>query len=995
VTSTIDMNDPLLGFAALDGVRQFHVEAEDIAGNIGQVDLLDVFFDTQGPFISDVFVTGQPGSDLFGDKGDSLSGPTPPVNSLSLKFTDLPRRENGFVYPAVNETQALTPGNYRLLGDRVGIVPVVSVNFIDVPSVLNGTVTSAASPTVFADAALINATIEAGDVIEFASGANSGLQGIVASFDATTGTITLEAALPAMPAVGDTFEVQRQGCTFVELVFAGPLPDDRYTLTVFDNLRDDAGNRLDGEFAGFEGDPFPSGDLVPGGDFVIQFTTDALPELGVWAAGTVLIDANGNLLMNGGFSAGDLAFHLGFSSDDIFAGNFAAPGAVADEFDKLAAYGRVGNQFRWLVDFTNDGVPDSTFAESSINGLPVAGNFDGNAANGDEFGLFTGSTWHFDTDHDFAVGDNASQFAGYQGFPFVGDFDGDGDDDVGVYIASHSGGNLFSIDLNTAGAGGPISIDGVADVTFRVGFAGFGGGTGFNGFPGVRERPVSADMNGDGVDDIGLWVPDGTALVPGDQGEWFFLVSDNDPATVAIENTVLNRVSGGFVSFTPIPFGNDIYAQFGNSFALPVVGNFDPPPGAGGAATLNAPSTSSPTATSGPPSASSTTTSATSAIVRSTTTAPTSAPTVQTPAPPVSSAVTGPTASSTPVSSPRRKSGRGVNTAVANTAAVTSTATVAQTPVVSLPVSAAATTTPAPVSPPPRQTTNTNSAPPSNVGAVTPSAPAEAPVGAPRRKSSRGVNTAVNVSTMATAPPLAPTVQQATSVAAILSSPPTLSATASVILPVAAPVLPAASAALVAASPTLAVPIVASQAMTPLLPAVAVSVELPVLAASFAVAELPATILVVPPTSLVLNSVQVSTGVLTISAPDPLPFADVPDALAGASSRELAHPAMLAAATYESLPAIAGTTARSDASQTATTVSGRSRAVQAARRTPSAATAVLDAAYAAPAGLGMNTSYSLGGQSAALSADADAPPKHDDVDAALESLFSAGRSRRR
>ena len=31
------------------------------------------------------------------------------------------------------------------------------------------------------------------------------------------------------------------------------------------------------------------------------------------------------------------------------------------------------------------------------------------------------------------------------------------------------------------------------------------------------------------------------------------------------------------MSFTPIPFGNDIYAQYGNSFALPVVGNFDPP----------------------------------------------------------------------------------------------------------------------------------------------------------------------------------------------------------------------------------------------------------------------------------------------------------------------------------------------------------------------------------------------------------------------------------
>src|SRR4029078_11892570 len=95
--------------------------------------------------------------------------------------------------------------------------------------------------------------------------------------------------------------------------------------------------------------------------------------------------------------------------------------------------------------------------------------------------------------------------------------------------------------------------------------------------PGLRHSPGAADMNGDGIDDIGLWVPDGTALVPGDKGEWFFLVSNRKPGQAAAGHTVLDRITGGFVSFTPTPFGNDIYAQFGNSFALPVVGNFDPP----------------------------------------------------------------------------------------------------------------------------------------------------------------------------------------------------------------------------------------------------------------------------------------------------------------------------------------------------------------------------------------------------------------------------------
>ena len=31
------------------------------------------------------------------------------------------------------------------------------------------------------------------------------------------------------------------------------------------------------------------------------------------------------------------------------------------------------------------------------------------------------------------------------------------------------------------------------------------------------------------------------------------------------------------VTYTPVPFGPDMFAQFGDDYALPVVGNFDPP----------------------------------------------------------------------------------------------------------------------------------------------------------------------------------------------------------------------------------------------------------------------------------------------------------------------------------------------------------------------------------------------------------------------------------
>ncbi|MEZ6074041.1 MAG: DUF4214 domain-containing protein [Pirellulales bacterium] len=381
----------------------------------------------------------------------------------------------------------------------------------------------------------------------------------------------------------------------VRLDLASPLLDDRFTLVISDSLTDLAGNALDGESqlaapGGYV--LLPSGDGVAGGDFVARFTVDSRAEIGVWSAGSSLIDINGNFNFdpdNLDAVNRDLVFHAGFSSDSIFAGNFvntlAAPAASANGFDKLAIYGRIGSTWRWLIDTDGDGIVDMTTQESpsGVNGLPVAGNFDGNMANGDEIGIFDGRRWFFDTDQSFTLNDNGGVVAGYSGFPFVGDFDGDGDDDVGTYVATISGGNAFSIDLNEAAPGAPISIDGVADYTFQIGVPGLGFGSGFFGLPGVRERPVAADVNGDGIDDIGLFAPDGSALVPGDVAEWYFLVSGDDPTTRPVEGTILGRINDGFIPFNPAPFGHDIYARFGNSFAVPFVGNFDPPLTNGGA----------------------------------------------------------------------------------------------------------------------------------------------------------------------------------------------------------------------------------------------------------------------------------------------------------------------------------------------------------------------------------------------------------------------------
>lgn len=435
-----------------------------------------------------------------------------------------------FVYSAVNEILATTAGNIVLVGDANGVIPIREIELIDY--------------TV------------AGDI----------------------------------------------GRTTVRLHFYAPLPDDRYTLTVYDSIQDDAGNALDGEANTIEPQEtpyFPSGDGNPGGDFTARFTIDTRPELGVWAAGSVSVDTNGNFVFdpaNTDYTNRDIVYRLGFTSDDIFAGNFAGLGgpnggvAEADGFDKLAAYGLVDDSYRWLIDVNNDGVVDPATGDvvatqgsdsEDFNGLPFAGNFDGNALNGDEVALFNANgVWWFDTNHDFVV--DTSIAGSFLGYPFAADFDGDGYEDIGTWTN-----DVFTIDLSSVGptlVATLPGIDGTADVTFTLQQ---------EGFIGTRERPVAADMDADGFADLGLWVPDRAVQGASENGEWYWLLSGNnvielaglDPAdwavnawTTIMERIVIDPVRGNpVVNFTPVPFGDDLYAAFGDEFAIPVVGNFDPP----------------------------------------------------------------------------------------------------------------------------------------------------------------------------------------------------------------------------------------------------------------------------------------------------------------------------------------------------------------------------------------------------------------------------------
>ncbi len=585
ITSTVDLNDP--NFFNYDGVRHLYVTAEDLAGNVNNngagpgpnAQQIVIFLDTQGPQIAGVNITNDPNYNLWGIKaqigtnqGDAQAnqGPTPLVYSLTIQVTDNPNRDPADFPndPAILADIASTPGQYELVGDANGIIAISQIIVTNNP--------------------------------------------IVAGQPATA---------------------------TVQLVFAQPLPDDRYTLTIKDTgLIDPAGNDLDGESNADEpngGPTFPSGDGQPGGNFVGRFTVDSRPELGTYAASTAWIDINGNMVWdpnNTDATNRDLIFSLGLNAaiqgqfspfgihNALTSGDYLnaytigvnagppsatpLPGQQKIGYDKLAAYGydplANGGKggFRWLIDTNSDGVINTSpynpvtnptggdyafamAAGSQINGVPVSGDFALDPAAGDQIGLFTGTTWYLDTSTDLTSFANAAAPGGslqfstpfLAGSPVVGDFNG-AVTPSGAQIpdlATYQNG-VFHI---VFGQYNPItnSVFYVADAahedTVNFSFAGVGG------------IPVAADMNQDGITDLGVYEPPTTGTTP-QTGTWYWLVSN-----AAANPNNLPNASALNHPFSPAPLGNDIFADFGQQSALPIVGNFDPPvtPAAGPAAT--------------------------------------------------------------------------------------------------------------------------------------------------------------------------------------------------------------------------------------------------------------------------------------------------------------------------------------------------------------------------------------------------------------------------
>ncbi len=544
LTSVLDLNQ-IVGLPK-DGLRRLLVTAEDVAGNpmpmnnmiADGVDQLQIFIDTQGPQVTDVTINNLTTAEykLF-DPKPTTSGPTPLVTSLVVHVRDLPNRLdqvgtiNDFLYEALKADIAGTPGNYVLVGDHVGTIAIQSI------------------------------------------------------------TVTNDPRTNGNPATAT-----------VRLTFFDALPDDRYTLRVRDSLVDPANNQLDGESNAAEPQEtptLPSGDGVPGGDFVARFTIDSRPEIGSVVSQEIDIDINGNFVwdpanaqigndthnvdlnfelpayQNGVPISGNLSPH-----DLVVVGRFTPRNAEVLPvrlFDQLASYGNYNGTFRWLIDFDSDGAVYGNGDPDGVNDLiqnqgpiagfdiagaiPVAGDFDRNPANGDEIGLYNAGQWAIDTNHNYII--DRVIGSSLLGAPIVGDFDGNGHDDLAVF-----NNNQFFFDLTF----NPL-VDNFASSQAVLTW----------GFPGVLDRPIAADMDQDGIDDIGLWVPGDGASVPRETAGWRFLVSNDfsAPGVPAVHTPfTIARLNH---PFSPAPFGHDIFAEFGDELALPIVGNFDPPAAAAAA----------------------------------------------------------------------------------------------------------------------------------------------------------------------------------------------------------------------------------------------------------------------------------------------------------------------------------------------------------------------------------------------------------------------------
>ncbi len=393
ITSTMNMNDPVI-LAALglpiDGLRTFFVTAEDLAGNLSPINAantLQIFVDTAGPQVTDVFIPGSPLYNLFGMKpGNAIQGPTPPVLNLQIDIRDLPNRVAQFLYSALSNPPPAPLAAVVLRGDHSGIIPIANATWTDNPIVAGQPATGFITLTF----------------TEFLPDDRY--------------TLTLNDSL--IDPAGNQLDGENNA--------AEPVVTPNFPTG--DNL-------TGGDFiARFTVDSRPELGSISQGVIYADIN------------GNFVYDPEGQ---DNDYTNRDFNFQFGTLTDSHFAGDFSAPLAAASSgYDKLAAYGFFNGVYSFLLDTNDDGVGDFASvmpAQWQVNGIGVAGNFT-NAKAGDEIGVFDGTAWYIDSNGDNVVDQTIP--TNYNGLPIVGDFNGDGNDDFAVY---NNDTNIFTFDLDRNG----------------------------------------------------------------------------------------------------------------------------------------------------------------------------------------------------------------------------------------------------------------------------------------------------------------------------------------------------------------------------------------------------------------------------------------------------------------------------------------------------------------------------------------------------------------
>lgn len=159
---------------------------------------------------------------------------------------------------------------------------------------------------------------------------------------------------------------------------------------------------------------------------------------------------------------------------DEFTG--AVPPRTCADISKVGLYDPVTGTFH--LDTDNNG----EVLERTVSGLgvgrPLIGDMNGDGV--DDLGVFLepSATFRFDTNGDGQV-DFSRTFGRAGDKPVVGDWDGDGDDDIGIYRETMG---VFFLDLDGTGP---------ADWIFQYGPP--------------KSEPIAGDWNGDGRDEVGVF----------------------------------------------------------------------------------------------------------------------------------------------------------------------------------------------------------------------------------------------------------------------------------------------------------------------------------------------------------------------------------------------------------------------------------------------------------------------------------------------------------